>query len=727
MTTSPNPVESLVEILIVEDSPTQAEHLKYILEVSHFQVSHSCNGAQALAFLKEHPCNLVISDIVMPEMDGYQLCKAIKSDETLKSVPVILLTSLSDPHDVIQGLMCGADNFVIKPYDEKYLLARIYFILANRNLNIHEKTEMGIEVIFGGKKYFITSARQQILNLLLSTFETAIDKNLELMRTRDELKSLNEQLETRVYERTAALMAEITERKRAEEHLRAAQELLHHVISSSPAIIYSLKIEGNQIVPQWISENVSKLIGYSTEECLSSSWWPEHVHPEDKIKKIPVFDDLFAKDHQTLEYRLQMKDKSYRWLRDEFMVRRNSNDEPIEMIGSLIDITERIELEKQLLQAQKMEAIGQLAGGVAHDFNNLLMVIKWCSQSLLDTLPPDDPKAKDAKEIYEAGERAASLTRQLLAFSRKQMLQPVPINLNFLISELEKMLRRLIGEHIEMRTNLSSDLGIIMADTGQIEQVILNLSVNARDAMPDGGCLTIETSNVKFDDVYAHQHVETQPGSYVMLAISDTGCGMSEEIKSKIFEPFFTTKEAGRGTGLGLSTVHGIVKQSGGHIWVYSEAGHGTTFKIYFPLMEGQKERQAVAPKKRRLQGTETLLLVEDNENLRTLAENVLRQNGYHVLSAVDGVHALERSDQYEGRIDMLITDVIMPRMGGKELSNKLSLKRPHIQVLFMSGYTDNTIVQNGILDEKTAYLQKPCSPETLMTKIREILEANQE
>ena len=727
MTTSPNPVESLVEILIVEDSPTQAEHLKYILEVSHFQVSHSCNGAQALAFLKEHPCNLVISDIVMPEMDGYQLCKAIKSDETLKSIPVILLTSLSDPHDVIQGLMCGADNFVIKPYDEKYLLARIYFILANRNLNIHEKTEMGIEVIFGGKKYFITSARQQILNLLLSTFETAIDKNLELMRTRDELKSLNEQLETRVHERTAALMAEITERKRAEEHLRAAQELLHHVISSSPAIIYSLKIEGNQIVPQWISENVSKLIGYSTEECLSSSWWPEHVHPEDKIKKIPVFDDLFAKDHQTLEYRLQMKDKSYRWLRDEFMVRRNSNDEPIEMIGSLIDITERIELEKQLLQAQKMEAIGQLAGGVAHDFNNLLMVIKWCSQSLLDTLPPDDPKAKDAKEIYEAGERAASLTRQLLAFSRKQMLQPVPINLNFLISELEKMLRRLIGEHIEMRTNLSSDLGIIMADTGQIEQVILNLSVNARDAMPDGGCLTIETSNVKFDDVYAHQHVETQPGSYVMLAISDTGCGMSEEIKSKIFEPFFTTKEAGRGTGLGLSTVHGIVKQSGGHIWVYSEAGHGTTFKIYFPLMEGQKERQAVAPKKRRLQGTETLLLVEDNENLRTLAENVLRQNGYHVLSAVDGVHALERSDQYEGRIDMLITDVIMPRMGGKELSNKLSLKRPHIQVLFMSGYTDNTIVQNGILDEKTAYLQKPCSPETLMTKIREILEANQE
>lgn len=723
MNTFFNPLEPRTHILIVEDSPTQAEHLKYILEVLQYRVTHAANGVQALALLRSESFDLVISDIVMPEMDGYQLCKAIKSDPSLRGVPVILLTALSDPHDIINGLMCGADNFVTKPYDEKYLLARIRFILANRNLHNHENTEMGIEVVFAGQKYFITSARQQILNLLLSTFETAIDRNYELMRARDELRTLNEQLEKRVEERTAALTAENAERKYAEAQLQSAQERLHYVISSSPAIIYSVKIEGSLFVPQWVSNNVLAVTGYAVEECLSPTWWPERVHPEDRSKRIPDPVLMLTKDHHALEYRFLMKDGSYRWVRDEFVIIRDTLGEPVEMIGSWVDITEKINLEGQLFQAQKMQAIGQLAGGVAHDFNNLLMVINWCCQSLLNSISADNPQIEDVQEIQNAAERAASLTRQLLAFSRKQVLQPAPTNLNLLIGNVKKMLSRLIGEHIEIRTNLSPDLNIIQADPGQIEQVVINLSVNARDAMPEGGTLTIETANIVFDEAYANQHLETLPGAYVMLAVSDTGSGMGEEIKAKIFEPFFTTKEPGRGTGLGLATVHGIVKQSGGHIWVYSESGHGTTFKIYFPVAEGQKVKPSVLQPKRAIQGNETLLLVEDNEHLRTLAEHVLQKYGYTVLSASDGLQALDLSDQYPGTIHMLITDVIMPRMGGKELSNRIGIKRPRIIVLFMSGYTDNSILQNGILDEMAAYLQKPCSPEALLAKVREMLD----
>ncbi len=381
------------------------------------------------------------------------------------------------------------------------------------------------------------------------------------------------------------------------------------------------------------------------------------------------------------------------------------------------------EKAEQLRQSQKMEAVGQLAGGIAHDFNNLLTAITGYSELSLRRLQAEDPLHRNIKEIKKAGERAASLTRQLLAFSRKQVLQPKVLALNSIISDVEKMLRRLIGEDIELRTVLEPQLGSVKADPGQIEQVLLNLAVNARDAMPQGGKLTIETANVYLDGEYAAQHIAVKPGHYVMLAVSDTGCGMDEKTQARIFEPFFTTKEAGKGTGLGLSTVYGIVKQSGGNIWVYSEVGRGTTFKVYLPRVdEGAQEHKRSAEPEDAVQGTGVILLAEDEQMVRKLAREVLEMCGYKVLEAANGGAALLICERHKEPIDLLVTDVIMPEMGGRELATRLSQLRPEMKVLYMSGYTDNAIVHQGVLDEGANFIQKPFSPQTLASKIREVL-----
>ncbi len=394
------------------------------------------------------------------------------------------------------------------------------------------------------------------------------------------------------------------------------------------------------------------------------------------------------------------------------------------ILGIFWDITERKNLEEQLRQSQKMEAIGQLAGGIAHDFNNLLMAINGYSELLLNSIDPNDPRFLEVSEIQKAGERAASLTRQLLAFSRKQILDPKLLNLNQLISDMDKMLRRLIGEDIQLNIHLDEDLQIIQADPGQIEQIILNLSLNARDAMPAGGILTIETRNVILDKEYAQSHIDAQAGPHVLLAISDTGCGMSKEVQEKIFEPFFTTKELGKGTGLGLSTVYGIVKQSGGNIWIYSEIDKGTTFKIYFPqVAEVEQDPSRFSQRSGSLEGKETILVVEDERLLRTLLLRTLEEKGYTVLVSENGPRALQICQEYEQPIHLLITDVIMPQMNGAELASQLQSIQPDIEVLYISGYTENTIAHHGVLDEGIHFLQKPVSPDALLRKIREMLD----
>ena len=386
---------------------------------------------------------------------------------------------------------------------------------------------------------------------------------------------------------------------------------------------------------------------------------------------------------------------------------------------------ERKQLEQQLRQAQKMEAIGQLTGGIAHDFNNMLTVILGYSELLLKSLPTDAPLRDHVEQVKEAGERASLLTKQLLAFSRKQVLQPKVLDLNAVLTNMDRMLQRMIGEDITLVAVPSPGLWRVYADPSQVEQVMMNLAVNARDAMRNGGKVTIETANVELDDAYAREHVSVQPGPYVMLAVSDTGCGMDAETQARIFEPFFTTKEPGKGTGLGLSTVYGIVKQSRGYIWVYSEVGRGTAFKIYLPRGEGAVEtvEPGVAPAKT-VRGSETILLAEDDHAVRALLRSTLQEHGYTVLEAHHGKHAIQVCEQHAGPIHLLVTDVVMPEMSGREVAEHLKPSRPNMKVLFMSGYTDKAIVHHGELDPGTAFLQKPFTPDALASKVREVLDA---
>ena len=389
-----------------------------------------------------------------------------------------------------------------------------------------------------------------------------------------------------------------------------------------------------------------------------------------------------------------------------------------------LDITEKRTLELQLQQAQRMEALGQLAGGVAHDFNNLLTGILGYCELLLDGLPPGDPRRSDVEEIRNGGEHAATLTRQLLAFGRRQQVDPQVIDVNAAVVTTSQMLQRVVGEHIEMDLRLDPSLGRVKADAGQLSQILMNLVVNARDAMPNGGKLTIGTRNVELDEHYAGTHFDVVPGPYVQLAVADTGIGMSPEVQARIFEPFFTTKEIGKGTGLGLASVYGIVRQSHGNIWVYSEPGHGTTFKVYLPCSDAAERSAEALPPERAIAGGQpaTILVVEDNPALQTLIARVLRRQELEVLSAGSPDEALRLARSHGGHIDLLLSDVVMPGQSGPALAMELLRQRPTLRVIFMSGYTDEAIVRHGLLDGNAVFLQKPFTPHVLIRRVRETL-----
>jgi PAS domain S-box-containing protein len=505
------------------------------------------------------------------------------------------------------------------------------------------------------------------------------------------------------------------------DQLRASEERFSKAFNASPVPMSIVTFKEGRYLE--VNESFLRNSGYAREEVIGRTTTELGIYadPEERARLRRILEE----DGVILNMEVRRCVKG-----GEVRVALTSS-EVIDLAGERCilttsnDITENKQLLLQLLQAQKMEAVGRLAGGVAHDFNNLLTAIIGYSQLIQRSLKEDEPIYAEVAEIEKAGQRAAALTGQLLAFSRKQVLKPRVLNLNAVIADFSKMLQRLIGEDVKLRTNLDLRIGSGVADPDQIGQVIMNLAVNARDAMPGGGKLTIETRNVHLDSSYASQHAEVQPGHYVMLAVSDTGCGMDKAAQARIFEPFFTTKEKDKGTGLGLSTVYGIIRQSGGHIWVYSEPGEGSSFKIYLPAAENEFEAEPtfMSPPAL-LSGTETVLLVEDEEGVRHFTRQVLEMNGYTVLEACNPDEAIGIATSYEGSIDLLVTDVVMPGMSGRELATSLILRRPATRVLYISGYTEKAIVHHGVLDSGIPFLPKPFTPDDLLSKVREVMNA---
>ena len=526
--------------------------------------------------------------------------------------------------------------------------------------------------------------------------------------------------EVEAFYAAASVLGAAVGHRRAEEALRQMNFAVEH----SPVVLFRAQADG-EVTLDFISANVRQF-GYTVQEILANKFSVfSLLHPDDRARALREWQARVARGEESfrLEFRFLTKDGQTRWMNANIMVMRKPDGSVDHYWGVLTDITEHRRLEEQFLQAQKMEAVGRLAGGVAHDFNNLLTVIGLHSQWALRDLKPDDPLRESLEQIRKAGERAAALTRQLLVFSRRQVLEMRVLDLNEVLMGLSKMLPRLIGEDIAVKMSLAPGLWRVKADSGQIEQVVVNLAVNARDAMPTGGTLIIETSNVALDETYAREHAGVAVGDYVLLSVSDTGTGMSEEVKAHLFEPFFTTKEPGKGTGLGLATVYSIVKQHQGHIWVYSELGQGTTFRIYLPRAKEEVEiREAVSEVTPTPRGGETVLVVEDNLAVREIAARVLRELGYTVLEAASGAEALQVA-RAQGKLDLLLTDVIMPGISGSALAKQLVALWPGLKVLFISGYTDDLIASQGILEEGMALLQKPFSPEALARKVREVLD----
>jgi two-component system cell cycle sensor histidine kinase/response regulator CckA len=526
-----------------------------------------------------------------------------------------------------------------------------------------------------------------------------------------------------VPEKLVIVNRDITARKQASEALRLSEVSFRSVIENAPYGIYRAQASGKLLLA---NPALQKMLGYESQaELLQLNLTTDVYLDPVEHKRV---NEIFTNQKEFTDVQVDWKRK------DGTPIKARCSGWLVKPVGGgaayfevfAEDVTEKWLLERQLRMAQKMEAVGRLSGGIAHDFNNLLGVIIGYSQVLKRTLPPGTAFLEHAEEIEKAGQRAASLTRQLLAFSRQQVLAPAVLNLNSLLSEMEKMLPRLIGEDIEIVMALDPAIGSVKADQGQLEQVIMNLAVNARDAMPDGGKVVITTTNVSLDEAWTRLHPGSKVGDYVMLAVADTGTGIDSETLAHIFEPFFTTKERGKGTGLGLATVYGVVKQSGGYVWVESAPGKGASFQIYLPrIEEAVSVAEPVAPIVEAFRGAETILLVEDADALRKLTHMLLEQHGYRVLVAANGAAALQLVEEKPERINLLLTDVIMPGLNGRALAERLQLRQAGLKVLYMSGYTDDAIVDHGVLGAGTHLLHKPFSEENLIHKVREVLDAD--
>lgn len=793
-----------MRMLIAEDDADSRAYLTRLLESQGHDVTSAHNGRDALEMARRSPPDLILSDILMPKMDGFELCQRVRADAALGRIPVIIYTATyTEEQDRELALTLGATRFVVKPEEPQRLLSVIAEVIEER-------------------------ARAEAVEPAATDVS---ERQVEILHLQALARKLDDKV-TQLEEERRALAASEEKYRRLIEVLREdyffyTHDTRGHLTYVSPSITTVLGYSPNEFQSDYrerITESpINADVQRRTEQSIAGNAQPPYeveIYHKDgsvrllEVSEIPVFDDQGAvidvegiahditqsrKDETErhllataidqaaesliitdrngiIEYvnpaatrasgytRAEMVGQNPRMLKsgqhdiafydglsstiasgsawrgrlatqrkdgtlyveDAFITPvRNDADEVVHFACAKRDVTDQVKLEKELRQAQKMEAIGQLAGGVAHDFNNLLTVIISHSEMAQVDLPPDCPLTADLVAILDAGERAAVLTRQLLAFSKRQVLEPRVLDLNMVVENMTNMLRRVIGEDIQLRTALDPDLGRIEVDTGQMEQVLMNLTVNARDAMPRGGRLTLETTNVVLEPDQTGHRPEVEPGPYVMLAVTDTGQGMDAETRSRIFEPFFTTKEAGKGTGLGLATVFGIVNQSSGHIEFSSEVDEGTTFKIYLPRVARPIQAEAIKPAVGDTAGSETILFVEDDDAIRKMVKRILEQNGYTVLVAASGEEALEIGDAQGSAIDLLVTDVILPGARGTEVADSMLRARPDLRVLFMSGYAKGALANRDLSSSKMQFLPKPLASSTLLHKIREMLDTN--
>jgi PAS domain S-box-containing protein len=772
-------------VLIVDDELLNRQLLEVMLMPEGLLLQTAKSGEEALAMVAEVPPDLILLDVMMPGLDGYQVAATIKSNPATANIPVIMVTDLGDRQSRMFGLSAGAEEFLTKPVDRIELCVRVRNLLrlkayadyhdqyshlleaevTSRTTDLQQERDRaqryldtaGVILLaldeagritlvnryacstlgwtaeeLLGRDWMQTCVPARLWNALRGKFRDLIGGELPLSEnpivTRSGVERLIEWRNTVVRDDAGRITGslssgtDVTERTVAVEALRVTEERMRFALQNANVGIWDLDYATG--AARW-SEILESQFGLRPGTFGGTfQAFVDLVHPDDRKAVVETLTNAMQSgDDFSYAHRAILPDGTTRWLRGSGRMLLGEQGQPVRGLGIYQDVTEHRMLEAQNEQLQKMEAVGRLAAGVAHDFNNLLTVILGLSELLLADLGSDEPHRADIAEIQKAGARGARLTKQLLAFSRKQIIEPTILDLNAVIAGMQAMLGRLIGEDVKLVLGLRPDLAPVTADRGQIEQVVMNLAVNARDAMPTGGTLTIEADNVELDEHYGKAHLGVKPGLYVRLTVTDTGTGMTPQVQARLFEPFFTTKEPGKGTGLGMATVYGIVTRSGGSIGVYSEVGRGTAFKVYFPRAEAeQMVVDSPAPVARPHAETHTVLLVEDEEGLRELAKRLLLRHGYTVFVAADASEALQLFEANPS-IDILLTDVIMPGASGPELTRQLVEQRPTLSVIYMSGYTEEAIARHGGIKPGVAFLNKPFTSEALGDKIREVLE----
>ena len=713
----------MAKILIVEDESIVALDIQTRLQRLGYEVPHvATSGEQAIALATAINPDLVLMDVMLQgELDGVETAELIRANS---QTPIVFLSAYSDEKTLQRAKVSGPFGYILKPFKERELHTTIEVVL-----NRHESEKK------------LQRAHDQLDQRVKA-------RTAELARLNDDLRK------------------EVRERDRAESRLQKQYEQLHALYHLSETLARSTSDDSiyqeavNALAGLGHGDRVAVRLADNENQLAFRAWrslseqfrgamdqdlpWTTNQPPKPvllanleggeatRFREVCLAEGIRA----AIRFLLISGEK----VQGEFAIFYNQphdfDEEEIQLLQSInshielavarkISVEERGALEHQLRESQKMEALGQLAGGIAHDFNNMLTIITGYSELVLNVMGENDPISRDIRAIKDAGERAALLTGQLLVFSRRQVLHYQPLTLNAIVDKMHALLQRVIGEDIELVAELQPDLGYTKADPAQIEQVIMNLVVNSRDAMPRGGKLTIGTSNVDLDEAYCRRHVGVEPGLHAALRIIDTGGGMSSDVLERALEPFFTTKSQSKGSGLGLSTVYGIVSQTGGHLDLTSRPGQGTTCSIFLPLIDAPAEALPKEPSDIEVQqGSESILLVEDEEVVRLMAGRILRDHGYTVMEACRGDEALNLAGLYAGTVHLLLTDVVMPEMSGRELAQHLSPVRPDMKVLYMSGYTDDAVLRHGVQEEKMPFLQKPFVPDTLVLKVREVLDA---